>query len=177
MRSLVFMFTLLPLLAAAEEVNVKDLLEAINSLRNKEAKLPPLHFDNALEVWTPPMEAKKGPVFCWVSGEGDSLEGLVDDRSAVWGAFIQAEGRTPQAAFSRLISDPSARRLLLSKERGWRYVHIAYKEGALQIRLVGVRPVSMSVDAWVMLVIGALLLFGGVALSLMIAVRRRNDGA
>ena len=50
-----------------------------------------------------------------------------------------------------------------------------FKDGVLKMRLVGVQAVGMSAGAWVMLFVGALLLFGGVASSLAVVGRKRND--
>jgi len=169
----VLVFALCPLFGFAEQGSLQKLLDAINSLRGKEKKLPPLHWDDALKAWNPKVESR-GRVFCWVSKEDPSLGGLVGDGAAVWGAVIRAgsEGGTVEAAFSAMMSDTSARALLLDEKHGWRYIHIGFENGFLTVKLVGVRRVGMSADAWVMLFVGALLLFGGVGVSLAMTGRK-----
>ncbi|RKY15666.1 MAG: hypothetical protein DRP82_01165 [Planctomycetota bacterium] len=177
MRWLPFLCLLLPVLLFAQQERCRNFVEAINSLRKKEGKLPPLHWDDALALWSPKdAKAPSDRAVWYVIKEERSWSGLVGDRSAVRGALICAQGKTAEAAFSALMSSSEVRkRVLLEAKYRWRYIHISFKDGVLKMRLVGVQAVGMSAGAWVMLFVGALLLFGGVASSLAVVGRKRND--
>lgn len=174
MRWMLILCLLLPTLLPAQQERCKNLLEAINSLRKKEGKLPPLHWDDALALWSP--KETTGKRVWYVIKEGErSLIGLVGDRAATRGGLICAEGKTIEAAFSALMSNDEVRKkVLLGANYRWRYVHISFKDGVLRVRLVGVQVVGMGVGAWVMLFVGALLLFGGVGVCLAVAGRRKD---
>ncbi|RKY12927.1 MAG: hypothetical protein DRP63_10210 [Planctomycetota bacterium] len=177
MRWLPFLCLLLPTLLFAQQERCKSFVEAINSLRKKEGRLPPLHWDDALALWSPKDAKAPGgrPVWYVIKDGERSLSGLVGDRSAVRGALICAKGKTVEAAFSALMSSNEVRkRVLLEAKYRWRYLHISFEDGVLRMRLAGVQAVGMSAGAWVMLLVGALLLFGGVAFSLAVAGRKRN---
>jgi len=176
MRWILILCFLLPTLLPAQQEQCRNLLEAINSLRKKEGKLPPLHWDDALAMWSPKgVKEATGKRVWYVIKEGEkSLSGLVGDAAAIRGGLICAEGKTIEAAFSALMSDERARKkVLLGANYRWRYVHISFKDGVLKICLVGVQAVGMGVGAWVMLFVGALLLFGGVGFSLAVAGRKK----